>query len=95
VRVRDAAEKAWNAVVQATDHAMGAHGRVPLPGREAHESRRSFLEQVGRRDPARDYAYLAERLHGDAFYAGASLPPGDLRRLIDEARDTVDKVAGV
>src|SRR3989304_4351314 len=53
VKVREGAEKAWNAVVQATDHAMKAHGRLPGPGGFAHRSRRTFLEGVGRMDLAR------------------------------------------
>src|SRR3972149_776400 len=68
VKVREAAEKAWNAVVQATDHAMNAHGRIPGPGAFAHRSRRTFLEGVGRMDLASDYTYFAERLHGGGCY---------------------------
>jgi len=48
VKVRDGAEKAWNAVAQATDHAMRVRGRTPLPGRDSHRDRREFLEEIGR-----------------------------------------------
>jgi hypothetical protein len=95
LRVRDAAEKAWNAVVQPTDHVMQVHGRAPLPGRDAHASRRDFLEGIGRRDLSRDYTYFTERLHGDVFYAGTALPPPAARRLLDEVQDFIDKVAAL
>ena len=93
VKVREGAEKAWNAVVQATDHAMKAHGRLPGPGGFAHRSRRTFLEGVGRMNLARDYSYFAERLHGDIFYAGESIPPETARRLLHEVEDYVRKVS--
>src|SRR3972149_4209299 len=92
VKVREGAEKAWNAVVQATDHAMKAHGRLPGPGGFAHRSRRTFLEGVGRMDLARDYSYFAERLHGDIFAGGESSPPETPRRLLPEGEDYVRKV---
>ena len=93
VKVRDAAEKAWNAVVQATDHAMRMQGRVPLPGRDAHVARRNFLEQIGQRDLSREYTYFAERLHGDLFYTGTPLPAATARRLLDEVQEFIDKAA--
>ena len=93
VKVREAAEKAWNAVVQATDHAMNAHGRIPGPGAFVHRSRRTFLEGVGRMDLASDYTYFAERLHGDVFYAGESIPAETARRLLDEVEDYIRKVS--
>ncbi len=93
VRVRDAAEKAWNAVVQATDHSMRAHNRTPIPGRDAHRDRRDFLEELGRWDLAQKYTYFSERLHGDVFYSGAALPTPNLRRYLDEVEDYIRQVA--
>jgi len=93
VPIRDGAEKAWNAVLQATDHAMSAHGQTPLPGRDAHRDRIDFLDAVGRHDLAQRYTYLAERLHGNLFYGGVSLPPDLIRRLFDEAADFIDQCA--
>lgn len=93
VRIRQAAEKAWNAIVQGTDFAMATHGRRALPGRDAHRDRRVFLESIGRPDLARDYAYFAERLHGDIYYGGESAPPEALRRYLDEVEDFVRKVS--
>ncbi len=95
VKVRQAAEKAWNAVVQATDYAMQARGRVPVPGRGAHQDRRDFLEEIGRGDLAEKYTYFAERLHGDVFYSGATLPVPRLRQYLDEVRDYIDRLAGL
>ena len=93
VTVRDGAEKAWNAVVQATDHAMRVRGRTPLPGRDSHRDRREFLESIGRTDLAREYTYFAERLHGDVFYAGASTSPDTARQFVHEVEDYIRKVS--
>jgi len=95
VRVRDAAEKGWNAIVQATDHAMQARGRTPIPGRDAHRDRRDFLEGIGRSDLAVRYTYFAERLHGDVFYSGAAVPTETLRRYLEEVRDYLDQVSAL
>lgn len=92
VRIRDSAEKAWNAVVQATDHAMRTHGRVPVAGRDAHRDRRDFLEEMGRWDLAQKYTYFGERLHGDLFYSGAAVPTASLRRYLDEVEDYLRQV---
>ena len=93
VRIRDAAEKAWNAAIQATDHAMQAHDRLPIPGRDAHRDRRDFLESIGRWDLAQKYTYFAERLHGDVFYGGAAVPTASLRRYLDEVEDYIRQVS--
>ena len=93
VKVRDGAEKAWNAIVQATDHAMRVRGRTPLPGRESHRDRREFFEGIGRSDLARDFTYFAERLHGDVFYAGASVTAEMAGRYLDEVEDYIRRVS--
>jgi hypothetical protein len=93
VLVRDAAEKAWNAVVQATDHFMRTHGRTALPGRDAHRDRRDFLVGVGRRDLAEKYTFFAERLHGDVFYGGAIPPAAELRLYMDEVSDYLGRTS--
>jgi len=95
VKIRDGAEKAWNAVIQATDHAMRAHGRTPLPGRGAHGDRLDYLDSIGRHDLAQGYSYLADRLHGDLFYNGVALPTDLIRRLLDEAADFVEQAAAL
>ncbi len=95
VKIRDGAEKAWNAVVQVTDHAMRSRGRTPLPGRDAHRDRLDFLDMIGRHDLAQQYSYLADRLHGDLFYSGVGLPAALIRRLLDEASGFVDQAAAL
>jgi hypothetical protein len=95
VKIRDGSEKAWNAVVQATDHAMQARGRTPLPGRDAHRDRLDFLDFIGRHDLAQQYTYLAERLHGNLFYGGVTLPTDLIRRLFAEVGDFIDQTAAM
>lgn len=95
VKIRDGAERAWNAVLQATDHAMERHGRTPLPGRMAHADRREFLEDLGRADLAQRYSYFADRLHGDIFYDGRTVTASTLRLLLDEVARYVEETTGV
>ena len=90
VKIRDGAEKAWNAVLQATDHAMERHGRTPLPGRMAHADRREFLEGLGRVELAQRCSYFADRLHGDIFHDGRTVPTSVLRRLLDEVERYIE-----
>ncbi|MBI4416574.1 MAG: hypothetical protein HY557_06300 [Euryarchaeota archaeon] len=80
-------------MIQATDFAMQVHGRIPLPGRDAHRDRRNFLEGIGRHDLAEKYTYFAERLHGDIFYGGEAVAPTTLRRYMDEVEDYVRRVS--
>ena len=82
-------------MVQATDHAMQVRGRTPLPDRDAHRDRLDFLDFIGRHDLAQRYAYLAERLHGNPFYEGVSLPKELIRRLFDEVGEYIDQAAAL
>ena len=74
VRVRDAAEKAWNAVVQATDALIYAFtGSRPL----SHYERRVALREIERRFEGVKRLGLRDRymarykvLHGETFYEG-------------------------
>ncbi len=95
VKIRDGAEKAWNAVIQGTDHVMRARGRTPLPGRDAHRDRLDFLDMIGRHELAQRYSYLADRLHVDLFYSGIALPVELIRRILDEAGDFVEQTAAL
>jgi hypothetical protein len=92
-RVRDAAEKAWLAGVQAVDGAMARHGRVPEPGRGAHGDRHAFLEAIGRRDLSRDLSYFADRLHGECFYFGACPDARGMEAALNEVRRFVERLA--
>jgi len=92
-RVRDAAEKAWLAVVQATDAAMERHGRIPETGPGAHGARQDFLEEVGRADLANQLRAFADLLHGRYFYVG-DVPGADRMRVaLDEAADFLRRVS--
>jgi hypothetical protein len=74
VKVRDAAEKAWNAVVQATDALIYAlTGVRPM----SHYERRVALRDLERRFEGARRLGLRDRymarykvLHGEAFYEG-------------------------
>ncbi len=67
LKVREAAEKVWRAVTQATDASIyGATGaRV-----EFNSERLEALEEMGRGDLAGRVAEIAQLVHGDCFYHG-------------------------
>jgi len=90
--VRDAAEKAWLAVIQATDAAMGRHGLIPEPGPPAHPSRHKFLEKVGRDDLSERLHAMADRLHARYFYYGELPERKTLEAALDQAADYVRRV---
>lgn len=91
-RVRDAAEKAWLAAIQATDAAMARHGVEPEVGPPAHKAREHFLEHVGRRDLSDELRLFADRLHGEIFYLGAIPDAARLAALLDEVKMYVRRV---
>ena len=91
-RIRDAAEKAWNAALQATDHAMHIHGRAPEPGRGAHADRHEFLEAVGQHKLSKELSYFADRLHGECFYQGACPSREGMETALKEVEDYVRKI---
>ncbi len=72
--IRDAAEKAWNAIVQATN-ALVLHYTGKLP--TSHFERRKLLRELERRVPEVEQLGLLDRymaryrvLHGETFYEG-------------------------
>jgi hypothetical protein len=93
--VRQAAEKAWLAVVEATDfYLLKDHG-VQVEGDErAHAQRRRYLRQLDRGDLENSYVLLSQNLHGDIFYLGEPVSPADLRRFFLEAAEFVEKATG-
>ena len=91
-RIRDAAQKVWLAVIQATDHAMWAHGKVPEPGAGAHAARHEFLEAIGRRDLSKELSYFADRLHGDCFYYGSCPSRDCMEAALQEARQYIERI---
>jgi hypothetical protein len=96
IRIREAAEKAWNAAVQATDLAMRARGTPPTPGPMAHADRHLFFERIGRADLQQKYSFFADRLHGACFYEGRVPHEETMNRWFDEVRQYIDDIkAGI
>jgi hypothetical protein len=95
VFVMDSAEKAWNAVCHGVDGHMARHGRTPAVGRDAHSTRREFLEAIGRHDLAVMYSYFADTLHGMFFYEGrVPRTRGEMERHLLEVQDFLLQLAG-
>ena len=91
-RVRDAAEKAWLALLQATDAAMERHGVFPDPGARAHLTRYEFLEDMGRRDLSGQLHAFADRLHGRYFYWGGVPNEAGMKVALDEVETYLRRV---
>jgi len=95
LRLRDAAEKAWNAVVQAVNALVLKHeGYVP----RTHYERRSALKELERKNPRfRElgfydrYAARSRLLHGEVFYEGV-LDPELLRHEPEKAKEYVELI---
>ena len=94
VEVRDAAEKAWGAVVQATDALIYAlKGRKPLSYFERRKALRELEEEVEavRRLGLRDrYMARYKALH-EAFYEGV-VDREEVRLELERARKYVEDV---
>ena len=95
VRIRDSAEKAWNAVVQSTNSLLLAlTGRLPL----SHYERRVMLRDVEksnlrvRKLGFRDrYMARFKVLHGETFYEGL-VDIEELRLELDKVKEYIDDV---
>jgi len=92
-RIRDSAEKAWLASLQAIDHAMSRHGLLPEPGAMAHESRHKFLRKAGREDLSRQLSVFVDQLHGQVFYFGAVPDRKTMALALDEVAQFVKALA--
>jgi uncharacterized protein (UPF0332 family) len=92
ITLRDAAEKGWNAVVQATDALLIRKGFPPSP---SHRERRQALIELSRRDEKTKalglkdrYMAREETLYESCFYEGLCFP--DLvRRELDMIEDYI------
>jgi len=91
-RVRDAAEKGWLAILQATDAAMERQGVFPEPGARAHITRHEFLEGVGRQDLSDALHMFADKLHGSYFYFGAVPDRRGMGVVLDEEAGCIRRV---
>jgi hypothetical protein len=93
--VRQAAEKAWLAVVEATDqYLLRNHNIRVSPDERAHSERRRYLHMLGKGDLERNYGYLSQTLHGDIFYLGEPVSPGRMRGFLEEAATFVEETTG-
>ncbi|MDE1819556.1 MAG: hypothetical protein KGI98_01740 [Euryarchaeota archaeon] len=92
LHVREAAEKAWLAVVQATDqYLLGRHGVRAPQDETAHLFRKRTLRDQGEEELKEEYNALEGLLHGDAFYFG---DVGEVPSLMGRARRYVERTTG-
>ena len=94
LKVREAAEKAWLAVTEATDYFLLRRGVRIAPGPRAHVDRRQALTTLGRDDLRKTYSDLAESLHGEFFYFDEGDPGRGLDALFEEAAGYVEDATG-
>ena len=91
--IRDAADKAWCAALQATNALILAR-TGELPPRSPATTR--GLRRLAATDPnlrtlEDRYASRRDSLHGDCFYSGDCEPVEDTERLIRETADYIDQ----
>lgn len=92
--IRQAGEKAWLAVVEATDRFLGKHG-VRVPNDEtAHAERRKGLRTLNRYDLVKSYNDLSNSLHGDLFYFGEEYSAAEIDIYFREAAEYVEETTG-
>ena len=104
VTMRDAAEKAWNAVLQATNALLIARG-FPEKKIKTHRDRRLALDTLETKDPGVRDKGLRERfgarehhLHERCFYDGEYLPEsvrGDILKAKEYVEDIEKLLSGV
>jgi hypothetical protein len=95
IKVRDASEKAWNSIVQATDALIYAlTGSKPM----SHYERRVALRDLERRMKSVKKLELRDRymarykvLHGEAFYEGV-VDLEEVKTELDKAEEYVRDV---
>jgi hypothetical protein len=95
IRIRDAAEKAWNAVVQATNALILYYlGKTPL----SHWERRHILRELERAKPEVESLGLRDRysarernLHELVFYEGV-IDVNDVEFELEKAKKYVEDV---
>lgn len=92
LRIRAAAEKAWLAVVDATNAYLAQVGVVIKEGIAAHAQRRKALQKFADEGSARDavllgkYLAFREELHGECFYGGQCGLEAELRNKLEKAK---------
>ncbi|RLG51844.1 MAG: hypothetical protein DRN96_04255 [Thermoproteota archaeon] len=100
IYLRDAAEKAWNAVVQATNALLASKG-APEEALASHRGRRRALSKLSFEDPEVKRAGLRERygareyhLHMKCFYEGDYIPE-EVEEEIGKARRYLEDVKAI
>ena len=95
VRIRDSAEKAWNAVVQSTNSLLlTLTGKLPLSHYERRVMLRSAeksnlkVRELGFRDR---YMARFKVLHGETFYEGI-VDIEELKLELDKVKEYVDDI---
>ncbi len=95
--LRDAAEKAWGAVVLATNEVLEARGRRVPSGTNARRDELDALERKdrrlrGMRLRAR-FAAVELQLHRDCFYDGQCPMPGVRDSVTEDVKEFLDDAA--
>lgn len=93
-RVRDAAEKAWFGMVQATDSAMGRRGLIPEPGAMAQITRREFIAETYGSDFGKKLEEYERLLHGRIAYYGEVPERAVMTAVLDDVAEFVRRVTG-
>lgn len=95
ILIRNAAEKGWNAIVQATNYLMEKKG-LPVP--ENHRQARLQLAILEREDPCIEALGLRDRymarfqtLHSDCFYQNIWTIEG-LRRDLEKVKAYIEDI---
>jgi hypothetical protein len=91
--IRDAAEKAWLAVLQGTDHAMSRRDLIPEPGAMVQVSRHAFFDKAGRQDLSDEMSVFEDWLHERIFNFGAVPGREEMETLLDEVARFVRAVS--
>lgn len=93
LHLRQAGEKAWLAVVQATDEFLSRRqGILPPEDAGAYVARKQALRGIGASDLAEEYNALSGLLHADVFCFGDL---SQLPSLMARARRYVDRATGL
>ncbi|MEW6624586.1 MAG: hypothetical protein AB1420_15930 [Bacillota bacterium] len=90
ILIRDASEKLWGAVVEATDGLLAKHGIYVPPNADAHYARRTELTKIGLSRMREKYSDFGTVLHGDCFYFGKCPPEIIFRAFIDEVKKYIE-----
>jgi len=94
LEIRDGAEKAWLATINAINAFLLSRGDEPPVGREAHQIRNEKLLEYARDDPRVENLFyivtaIKDVLHGRCFYYGFCTP---IESIEDMIKNKVKKI---